>query len=61
MISAFLMLICLACKSVPENWHICVNKGLTYLHFNATALRELLEGVQATEIGYPPEMGEGYN
>ncbi len=54
MISAFLMRICLACKSVPENWHICVNKGLTYLHFNATALRELLEGVQATEIGYPP-------
>ncbi len=21
----------LACNSVPENWHICVNKGLTYL------------------------------
>ncbi len=22
---------CLACNMVPENWHICVNKGLTYL------------------------------
>ncbi len=22
---------CLACSVVPENWHICVNKGITYL------------------------------
>ncbi len=22
---------CLACNMVPENWHICVNKGITYL------------------------------
>ncbi len=22
---------CLACKTVPENCHICVNKGLTFL------------------------------
>ncbi len=22
---------CLACNIVPENWHICVNKGITYL------------------------------
>ncbi len=22
---------CLACNSVPNNWQICVNKGLTYL------------------------------
>ncbi len=22
---------CLACNTVSENWHICVNKGLTYL------------------------------
>ncbi len=21
----------LACNVVPENWHICVNKGITYL------------------------------
>ncbi len=27
----FLMLFCLACNLVPENWHICVNKGLTNL------------------------------
>ncbi len=26
------MVFCLACNSVPENWHIGVNKGLTYLH-----------------------------
>ncbi len=25
------MLFCLACNTAPENWHICVNKGLTYL------------------------------
>ncbi len=29
--SCFLMLFCLVYKSVPENRHICVNKGLTYL------------------------------
>ncbi len=29
--ACFLMLFCLACNSVPENWHICVNKGLNYL------------------------------
>ncbi len=22
---------CLACNTAPENWHICVNRGLTYL------------------------------
>ncbi len=22
---------CLACNIVPENWHICVNKGIIYL------------------------------
>ncbi len=22
---------CLTCNTAPENWHICVNKGLTYL------------------------------
>ncbi len=27
----FLMLFCLACNSVPENWYICVNKCQTYL------------------------------
>ncbi len=27
----FLMLFCLACNSVPENWHNCVNKGRTNL------------------------------
>ncbi len=27
----FIMLLCLACNSVPENWHIGVNKGLMYL------------------------------
>ncbi len=27
----FLMLFCLACKSVPENCHICGNKGFAYL------------------------------
>ncbi len=31
MISAcFLMLFCLTCKPVPENCHICINKGLIY-------------------------------
>ncbi len=25
---------CWACNTVPENWHICVNKGLTYLHIH---------------------------
>ncbi len=29
--ACFLMLFCLACKSVPENWHIYVIKGLIYL------------------------------
>ncbi len=29
--ACFLMLFYLACNSVPENWHICVNKGLPYL------------------------------
>ncbi len=27
----FLTLFCLVCNMVPENWHICVNKGLTCL------------------------------
>ncbi len=34
----FLMLFCFACNSVPENWHICVNRGRTYL-LNTTAKR----------------------
>ncbi len=25
-----MFLVCLACKMVPENWHICVNKGIAY-------------------------------
>ncbi len=29
--ACFLMLSCLACNSVPENWYICVNRGHTYL------------------------------
>ncbi len=29
--TCFLMLCCLACKSEPENWHICVKKCLIYL------------------------------
>ncbi len=28
------VLFCWACNTVPENWHICVNKGLTYLHIH---------------------------
>ncbi len=32
----FLMIFCLAWNSVPEIWHICVNKGLTYLNTNVT-------------------------
>ncbi len=32
------MRFCLACNSVPENWHICVNKGLTYLKTSLTFL-----------------------
>ncbi len=32
------MLFCFACNSVPENWHICVNRGRTYLR-NTTAKR----------------------
>ncbi len=37
MISAsFLMLFCLACKSVPENKHTYVNKGLIYLFYLLT-------------------------
>ncbi len=27
----FVMLFCLACKSLSENWYICANKGVTYL------------------------------
>ncbi len=27
----FLMFFCLACNTVPENWHSCINKGLTDL------------------------------
>ncbi len=34
--ACFLILFCLACNSVPENWHICVNKGHTYLLKMAT-------------------------
>ncbi len=26
-----MFLVCLACNMVPDNWHICVNKGITYL------------------------------
>ncbi len=29
--ACFLMLFCLACNAVPDNWHICVNNGLIYL------------------------------
>ncbi len=29
MAACFVTLFCLACNTVPENWHICVNKGLT--------------------------------
>ncbi len=25
---------CLACNTVPKNWHICGNKCLTYLYIN---------------------------
>ncbi len=32
--ACFLMLFGLACNSVPENWHICVKKGHTYLQLN---------------------------
>ncbi len=28
----FLMLFCLTCNLVPENWNTCFSKGLTYLH-----------------------------
>ncbi len=28
------VLFCLACNTVPENWHICAHKGLTYLQIN---------------------------
>ncbi len=31
MSACFVTLFCLACNTVPENWHICVNKGLNYL------------------------------
>ncbi len=27
----FCSVFCVACNTVPENWHTCVNKGLTYL------------------------------
>ncbi len=29
------MRFCLACNSVPENWHICVNEDFTYLNTTA--------------------------
>ncbi len=32
--ACFVMLFGLACNSVPENWHICVNNGHTYLQLN---------------------------
>ncbi len=46
---------CLACNMVPENWHICVNKGITYFYYyldlqsnpartrNCTTIRSLTE------------------
>ncbi len=27
----FMFFFCLACNKAPENQHICVNKGITYL------------------------------
>ncbi len=35
---------CLACSMVPENWHICVNKGITYLLTDLeTSIKGLVE------------------
>ncbi len=36
--ACFLMLFCFACNWVPENCHICVNRGHNYL-INTTAKR----------------------
>ncbi len=35
------MLFCLACNTVPENWHTCVNKGLIYLNVTFNSIRHL--------------------
>ncbi len=31
---------CLACNTVPANWHICVDQGLTFLHDYGFCLSE---------------------
>ncbi len=38
---------CLACNMVPENWHICVNKGITYLLTTYTGRQHLEYGMPA--------------
>ncbi len=42
--ACFLMLFCLTCKSVPKNWHICVNKGPIYIIF----IQSLYTRIQTT-------------
>ncbi len=54
----FLMfLFCLACNMVPENWHICVNKGVTYLRYvqdssSRISIDAIWFTVQTAELNY---------
>ncbi len=60
MISAcFMMHFCLACKSVPENFHICVNKGLTYLL--EEVLQEIYQRVRSEVKRVVKSFGVGIN
>ncbi len=35
--ACFLMFFfCMACNTAPEIWHVCVNKGITYLYSNVS-------------------------
>ncbi len=43
----FVTLFCPACNTGPENWHICVIKGLTYL------LKKTLQGKTTTLFNKP--------
>ncbi len=48
---------------MPENWHICVNKGLTYLLITELEVRRALEGLSphkgAGPDGLFPKVSKG--
>ncbi len=51
------MLFCLACNSVPENWHTCVKKGYLFTTDLTRALRRVFIAVTNHQSDLPVDLG----